>query len=71
MAAELGFEPRLNESESFVLPLHNSATSTEHHMPDQRISLYIVRAEMSSQISNFIRSLPYLAQHENDRAEFI
>ena len=25
MAAELGFEPRLNESESFVLPLHNSA----------------------------------------------
>lgn len=27
MAAELGFEPRLNESESFVLPLHNSASN--------------------------------------------
>jgi hypothetical protein len=27
LAAELGLEPRLNESESFVLPLHNSANS--------------------------------------------
>ncbi len=26
MAAELGFEPRQTESESAVLPLHNSAT---------------------------------------------
>lgn len=26
MAAGLGFEPRQNESESFVLPLHNPAT---------------------------------------------
>ena len=25
MAAELGFEPRQHESESWVLPLHNSA----------------------------------------------
>ena len=25
MAAELGFEPRMNESESLVLPLHHSA----------------------------------------------
>ncbi len=25
MVAELGFEPRQNESESFVLPLHHSA----------------------------------------------
>ena len=29
LAAELGFEPRLNESESFVLPLHNSAPFLE------------------------------------------
>ena len=27
MAAELGFEPRQTESESAVLPLHNSAMS--------------------------------------------
>ena len=27
MAAELGFEPRHTESESAVLPLHNSAKS--------------------------------------------
>ena len=27
MAAGLGFEPRQNESESFVLPLHNPATA--------------------------------------------
>ena len=27
VAAELGFEPRMNESESLVLPLHHSATS--------------------------------------------
>ncbi len=29
MAAESGFEPEQNESESFVLPLHNSAMSTD------------------------------------------
>ena len=29
MAAESGFEPEQNESESFVLPLHNSAKSTD------------------------------------------
>lgn len=28
VAAELGFEPRHTESESAVLPLHNSAIST-------------------------------------------
>ena len=28
MAAELGFEPRMNESESLVLPLHHSASFT-------------------------------------------
>ena len=28
MAAELGFEPRMNESESLVLPLHHSARSS-------------------------------------------
>ena len=28
MAAELGFEPRQTESESVVLPLHNSAPTT-------------------------------------------
>ena len=27
LAAELGFEPRQTESESAVLPLHNSATN--------------------------------------------
>ena len=27
LAAELGFEPRQTESESVVLPLHNSATN--------------------------------------------
>ena len=29
LAAESGFEPEQNESESFVLPLHNSAKSTD------------------------------------------
>ena len=28
--AELGFEPRMNESESLVLPLHHSASFTFH-----------------------------------------
>ena len=40
LAAELGFEPRQHESESWVLPLHNSATSTGHDVPDQRMILY-------------------------------
>ena len=31
LAAELGFEPRMNESESLVLPLHHSATSSTQH----------------------------------------
>lgn len=30
MVAELGFEPRQSESESLVLPLHNSAISSRH-----------------------------------------
>ena len=29
LAARLGVEPRQNESESFVLPLHNRAARTE------------------------------------------
>lgn len=31
LAAELGFEPRLNGSEPFVLPLHNSASHKKPH----------------------------------------
>ena len=31
MAAELGFEPRQTESESVVLPLHNSATNSDYY----------------------------------------
>ena len=31
LAAEPGFEPGLNESESFVLPLHNSAIVVRTH----------------------------------------
>ena len=34
MAAELGFEPRHTESESAVLPLHNSAIYARFLMPD-------------------------------------
>ena len=33
MAAELGFEPRHTESESAVLPLHNSAMRTIYYIP--------------------------------------
>ncbi len=33
MAAELGFEPRQTESESAVLPLHNSAMTTLYIIP--------------------------------------
>lgn len=37
MAAESGFEPEQNESESFVLPLHNSAPflTTDNIIPDK------------------------------------
>ena len=31
MAAEIGFEPRQTESESVVLPLHNSATNSDYY----------------------------------------
>ena len=31
MAAELGFEPRQTESESVVLPLHNSASNSNNY----------------------------------------
>ena len=31
LAAELGFEPRQTESESAVLPLHNSATNSDYY----------------------------------------
>ena len=31
MAAELGFEPRQTESESVVLPLHNSASNGNNY----------------------------------------
>ena len=31
LAAELGFEPRQTESESAVLPLHNSATNKRYY----------------------------------------
>ena len=39
MAAEPGFEPGLNESESFVLPLHNSASSAGHDVPNRQVIL--------------------------------
>ena len=32
LAAELGFEPRQTESESVVLPLHNSAINLLYHI---------------------------------------
>ena len=41
VAAELGFEPRQTESESVVLPLHNSA------MLHQRVELYITKRLLS------------------------
>ena len=40
MAAELGFEPRQTESESAVLPLHNSASVSDLHQ--QRYLLYLI-----------------------------
>ena len=43
LAAEPGFEPGLNESESFVLPLHNSAMSSGHNVPDRQKILYFGR----------------------------
>ena len=43
MAAELGFEPRQTESESAVLPLHNSAMSLK-----RAFVLYIICSCLSS-----------------------
>ena len=40
MAAGLGFEPRQTESESAVLPLHNSASVSDLHQ--QRYLLYLI-----------------------------
>ena len=58
VAAEPGFEPGLNESESFVLPLHNSASPTGHDaVPNQRKLLYPLRAEKSRGFSKFIYNL--------------
>ena len=37
LAAELGFEPRMNESESLVLPLHHSAFYMEESHDAVRI----------------------------------
>ena len=54
LAAEPGFEPGLNESESFVLPLHNSAMSSEHDVPDRQEILYFLTGEKSSRFCNFI-----------------
>lgn len=39
MAAELGFEPRQTESESVVLPLHNSAIFSCVELKDTKISI--------------------------------
>ena len=47
MAAELGFEPRMNESESLVLPLHHSAIGCGHISANQRETLYQNIASLS------------------------
>ena len=46
MAAELGFEPRHTESESAVLPLHNSAST---------VLIIADKSEMSRKIFNFLK----------------
>ena len=45
LAAEPGFEPGLNESESFVLPLHNSAKSSEHDRARPTRSIILSRGQ--------------------------
>ena len=45
LAAELGFEPRHTESESAVLPLHNSAIS---YCRSQRVLVYHKEFALSS-----------------------
>ena len=46
MAAELGFEPRQTESESVVLPLHNSAILS-FQLFAQRVVLYHEKTDLS------------------------
>ena len=42
MAEEKGFEPLLTESESAVLPLHNTAISAVHLFVSRRTAVFII-----------------------------
>ena len=68
LAAEPGFEPGLNESESFVLPLHNSAPSTEHDSYPIDVYDYIATRE-ESQAKNEILYGFYLIRRHSERAQ--
>ena len=72
MAAELGFEPRMNESESLVLPLHHSALFFGRSL-NRRMILY------SKLVKKSTPALPILfkvymfrifMRHVNFRADF-
>ena len=63
MAAELGFEPRQHESESWVLPLHNSAVCQPNTTcPTDYIIIVFLRQNVNRSIKlylifTFLRSI--------------
>ena len=68
MAAELGFEPRQTESESVVLPLHNSAIYLAAWLSPCNGIIIAERAEFVNKFSEIIfnnlsRDYPAIFRH--------
>lgn len=58
MAGELGFEPRLNDPESFVLPLHYSPVFEMTHYPASAICMLVF--DMKRGISKLGHGFPQI-----------